>query len=248
MKVRTQLVLLFTVALAVSAVLGVLVWRAAGVSDVAAAQQERARTAARQMSSLMVLTQEYARSHEESAAQQWAEKHRVLLAQLTPDGARVHDAVPQSLLPSAERLAGQFDRLAAVQGGWDSPLAQRRTALLVDQLITDAQSLADDIYRWSRESATRHSQAERDFRWIAGASLALMFALFVGQSLLVSARVLRFLRRLDRVTHAVERGDLSVRLGGAGQDELAQLARRFDTMAAALDTREQDLRREAALR
>ena len=248
MKVRTQLVLLFTVALAMSLALGVVVWRAAGVSDAAERQQHRARSAARQMSTLMVLTQEYAREPSESVAQQWGEKHRLLLDALQEDGSGSPHAVPPSLQRAAERLALQFRRLTDAPDGRDSPLAQRRTALLVDQLITDAQSLTDDIFRWSREAGARQTAAEHRFQWIAGGALAAMFALFVGQSVLVSARVLRFLRRLERVTRAVEGGDLSVRLGGGGSDELAQLSRRFDTMAAALDARERELRREAALR
>ena len=247
MKVRTQLASFFAVALVVSVAIAAVVWQAARRSDEAEAQQQRARTAARQMATLMVLAQEYTRTHEERVWQQWTEKHATMLAQLG-DEAQAPDAVLAPLRDSALRLDAQFRTLAAAHAAARTPLGERRTALLADQLVADTQDLTDDIFRWSREAGTRHARAERRFQWVAAAALSALFVLFVGQALLVGAKMLRFLRRLERVTRAVEQGDLTVRLGLSSRDELGRLAARFDAMAAALDARERELRQEAALR
>ena len=237
MKVRTQLVLFLAIALGVSVAIAVVVWQAARRSDEAEAQQQRARTAARQAASLMVLTQEYARTHEERVWQQWTEKHATMLAQLGDD-AQAPGATLAPLRDSAMRLVVQFRTLAEAHASARTPLGERRTALLADQLVAETQDLTDDIFRWSREAGTRQAQATRRFQWVAAAALAALFVLFVGQALLVSTKMLRFLRRLERVTRAVERGDLSVRLGVSSRDELGRLASRFDAMASALDARE----------
>jgi diguanylate cyclase (GGDEF)-like protein/PAS domain S-box-containing protein len=247
MKVRTQLASFFVIALGVSIAIAAVVWQAARRSDDAQAQQQRARTAARQMASLMVLTQEYARTPEERVWQQWTEKHASMLAQLG-DEAQAPDAAVAPLRESALRLITRFRTLAEAHASIRTPLGERRTALLEDQLVADTQDLTDGIFRWSREAGTRHAQAERRFQWVAAAALATLFVLFVGQALLVSTKMLRFLRRLERVTRAVERGDLSVRLGLSSRDELGRLAARFDAMASALDARERELRQEVALR
>ena len=247
MKVRTQLVSFFAIALGVSVAIAAVVWQSARRSDEAEAQQQRARMAARQMASLMVLTQEYTRTHEERVWQQWTEKHATMLEQLG-DGAQAPDAALAPLRESALRLVAQFRTLAEAHAAARTPLGERRTALLADQLVADTQDLTDDIFRWSREAGTRQAQAERRFQWVAAAALAALFVLFLGQALLVSAKMLRFLRRLERVTGAVERGDLSVRLGLSSRDELGRLAARFDAMASALDARERELRQEVALR
>ena len=247
MKVRTQLVLFLAIALGVSVAIAVVVWQAARRSDEAEAQQQRARTAARQAASLMVLTQEYARTHEERVWQQWTEKHATMLAQLGDD-AQAPGATLAPLRDSAMRLVVQFRTLAEAHASARTPLGERRTALLADQLVAETQDLTDDIFRWSREAGTRQAQATRRFQWVAAAALAALFVLFVGQALLVSTKMLRFLRRLERVTRAVERGDLSVRLGVSSRDELGRLASRFDAMASALDARERELRQEVALR
>ena len=247
MKVRTQLVSFFAIALGVSVAIAAVVWQSARRSDEAEAQQQRARMAARQMASLMVLTQEYTRTHEERVWQQWTEKHATMLEQLG-DGAQAPDAALAPLRESALRLVAQFRTLAEAHAAARTPLGERRTALLADQLVADTQDLTDDIFRWSREAGTRQAQAERRFQWVAAAALAALFVLFLGQALLVSAKMLRFLRRLERVTGSVERGDLSVRLGLSSRDELGRLAARFDAMASALDARERELRQEVALR
>jgi signal transduction histidine kinase len=76
---------------------------------------------------------------------------------------------------------------------------------------------------------------------LLGAAL-FSIALAVGLGVLLARRITRPLRELTQATQAIAAGDLEQRVTVRGQDELAQLGRAFNQMAAEL-TRNEELRR-----
>jgi diguanylate cyclase (GGDEF)-like protein/PAS domain S-box-containing protein len=249
MKIRTQLLLSSAVALVIAAAAAFTFWMAALNANAAGAEQQRAQAAAREIASLLVLTQEYALHAEVRAAQQWQQRFSTLFAlMLADDTPSPHAPTVKDLRAASEQLPQIFTRLKALSDEPVSALAQRRKQFLVDQLQADTQVLADGVYRWSREAAAAQHQAEARFERVGAAALGLVVLLLLGQTLLVLRRVLRPLVLLEQATLAVERGDLSSRLASTRHDELGELARRFDSMTAALADRSAELDREVALR
>lgn len=255
MKIRTQLFASVTVALVLAAGVGLGVWLSARDQIAAADEQERAQSTAREIAGLLVLTQEYALHLEARAAQQWQQRHATLARELdapSPHGAEV----TAELQRQARLLQPLFTRLTELTAAPEVPLTERRKELLVDRLLSGIQAMSDGAYRWAREAAEAQRTAERRFHVAAIGTIAVMMLLALAQGLFISQRVLRPLRSLSSATESIERGDLSARTHWMPrQDELGDLARRFDAMTNALRQRTQQLEttnasldREAALR
>ncbi|MDQ2088925.1 sensor histidine kinase [Marimonas arenosa] len=86
-----------------------------------------------------------------------------------------------------------------------------------------------------------------DFVWrgalmLAGLGIAVLVFLEAGLWLAIYRLILTRLNRLAATTRALAAGDLSVRTGADGADELAQLGAGFDEMATRLETNVEDLR------
>ena len=107
-------------------------------------------------------------------------------------------------------------------------------------------SLAMDLRVRAQQTAFRLEDEESRAIW---AALALsIVALVAGLGVAALAgRTLLPLRRLAERTKEIARGDYQKRVPADGHDEIAELARGFNTMAAALDEREQQLVRSERL-
>ena len=107
-------------------------------------------------------------------------------------------------------------------------------------------SLAMDLRVRAQQTAFRLEEEESRAIW---AALALsIVALVAGLGVAALAgRTLLPLRRLAERTKEIARGDYQKRVPADGHDEIAELARGFNTMAAALDEREQQLIRSERL-
>ena len=255
MKIRTQLFASVVIALALAATVGLGVWFSAREQVAAADEQERAQSTAREIAGLLILTQEYVPHLGERAAQQWQQRHAALTRELaapSPYGAEVSTELQRQ----ASQLLPLFTRLTELAVAPEIPLTDRRKELLVDRLLGSIQSMSDGAYRWSREAAEAQRAAEHRFHVAATTAIAVMLLLALAQGAFISRRVLQPLRSLARATESIERGDLSARTEWMPrQDELGDLARRFDAMTHALRQRTEQLEatnasldREAALR
>ncbi|CAN7437372.1 diguanylate cyclase domain-containing protein [Rhizobacter sp. LjRoot28] len=245
MRVRTQLQLTVVLALAVAVVVGVLSWRSSVAAQEAEIEQEHSRDAARHAAALLLLTQEYPRYFEARVATQWQERHRDLTAVLggaVP--ASTTEAAHRALRDSVARLPALFAKLTEIPSAPDTAFSARRADFLVDQMILETQSLADGIYRWSRDAAEAQQAATRRFRWISVASLVLVFVLLFGQVVVVARRLVSPLARIEQAAAAVEAGDLEARVGLESRDELGRLSRGFDQMTASLAQRRSELHAE----
>jgi two-component system sensor histidine kinase MtrB len=85
--------------------------------------------------------------------------------------------------------------------------------------------------------------AGSDLVWVLALAAAVLLAVSAGTGRLFARRVLRPVTRLAAAAERVTAGDLDVRLVPDGDDELARLADRFNTMTVTLRRRVDDLRR-----
>lgn len=247
MKIRSQLIGAGLLALAVGIATAAALWIAGVQEDRAERQQQRAQTAAREVASLLFEAQDYARQPDAQTARQWQRHHAALLAALADPSAiegPTGNEVP-ALREMATRLPMLFERLAGMApplpGTAIPALQAQRRELVVDQLLTDTHGMADAAYRWAREAAAARRLAETVHADVAASAIAALLLLLLGQAIYVYRAVLRPLRRAQRATEALERGELDTRIATDARNEIGSLGRSFDSMAAALGERTEQL-------
>jgi signal transduction histidine kinase len=134
----------------------------------------------------------------------------------------------RSVVSEERRLAARGERGAAVA------LAERRGRALVEQIGTSLDRLAD-----SRQAAAFGAEADAarlEARTWAGVLIALGAALCLAllSTALLAHRITRSLAVLASATSAVAAGSYRDPIGIDGRDEIGQLGRSFDAMAARL--------------
>jgi HAMP domain-containing protein len=249
MRIRSQLFALLGLAAVIGALLLGAMLVAARAQWMLGQSMARAQAISHEVSGLLVLTQEYALHGDARAAQQWLQRHRAIGDELDAEAAAYRGN------PSFEQLRGLAKALPEVFARWQtvrsdsSPFAARRREMLLDQIVTSTQAMSDHAHQWYADVAARRGHAERVFM-----GLSLLMALVFGGLLAWLAgsmrrRVLRPLKGLESAARAFGRGESGVRLNSARNDELGELARSFDGMAAlieqrgtALDSAERQLR------
>ena len=244
MRIRTQLITLTTLAVALLVIaMGTLVWTVSEV-DRLARQQRGSQTVSRELLSLLALTQEFALFGEERAVLQWQLSLKTTLAAL--DTAEV--AGSTDVASMRKELALLPDMFAALHASVLAPTAQdgverKKRELLIDGLITGTQSVADDAFRWEDQVSAARVASERRLM-VAAIALPGLLALLTAVGVAVQIRrVLRPLDALRGVMQRVADGDLSARSNNRRPDEVGDLARSFDDMTARLDIGARTLRR-----
>jgi len=235
MRIRRQLSTL----LGLAAVLGVLLLgamlAAARAQWMLGQSMARAQAISHEVSGLLVLTQEYALHGDERAAQQWLQRDRAIGVDLDAEAAAYRGN------PSFEQLRGLAKGLPEVFARWQTvradgtAFAARRREMLLDQVITSTQAMSDHAHQWYADVAAERGQAEQVFM-----GLSLLMALVFGGLLAWLARsmrrrVLQPLQALESAAQAFGRGESGVRLNSIDDDELGELARSFDGMAALIE-------------
>ena len=229
MRIRTLLQASLTVAIVMVVSLATTSWflttELANVSLV----QQRAQTAANNVSDLLVLAHEYASYGEERAAQQWRAKHAALILILE---AGVDDDVPvsQEALIEAKLLPGLFQQLGSLLPE-KSSLETRQKNLLLNQLYAGTRILADSVYRWGITTVSHREKTESAYRILTITIPVLMLLILAVITVLLQRRVLSPLLKLHQAVQATAHGDLSVRSATGSHDEFGELSATFDAMA-----------------
>ena len=239
MRIRTLLQTSVFVAIALVLGLSVASWfTTARLADISRAQ-ERSQAIARDVSKLLVLTHEFALYSEERASQQWQVQHTSIVSMLEAGALDIVPAPPEAIT-EASSLVVPFQQLVTASAG-NSDFHKRQKNLLLGQVLTNTQILADSVHRWSNATLESHRKTERVFRLLAIAIPLTMLLILALLSVLLFRRVLRPLAGLLRAVKAVQRGDLTVRYRSGVHDEFGELSRAFDSMAVDLVT---ELRQE----
>ncbi len=245
MRIRTQLIVAVSLALAAAfcaaVAVGVIAQRVAAIDE----SQGRVRAVARDISGLLALTQEYALYGSERSAQQWKLRHAHIMAALKPLSANSSATYPQlsQLSRELDSLPELFANLEASLQNAPNPIAARRKEMLVDLLIASAQSNAEDAYRMQQAGANARTGALRQLIF-AAVTVPLVLALAILLlAALISRRVMAPLAGLQKITAAVRQGNLHARQNSGAQDEIGELSREFDAMTESLEFEKESLER-----
>jgi PAS domain S-box-containing protein len=244
MKIRNQLVVSAAAALVAAAMLVLGLIQVIRLNSDGLRQQAASHDIARDIGSLLTLTNEFATYGGERAATQWRLRHGQLVT--TVDHAMTGDSRPPpslvDLRRSIDALPALFETLSDSIATPESALATRRRELLIERLLTETQEIIERSHRWSREVASRQAENQRWFNaWVLGTPV-LSLLLLGGVGLTVWRRVLRPLARIDATVTSIRAGNLDSRCDIASRDELGDTARAVDSMAHSLSTQTAALR------
>jgi len=248
MRIRNQLLAFVTASVCTGILAAAIVFAAGRREDAAGDAQARAQVTEHEVAGLLALTQEYARYAEPRAAEQWRVRHAAIAAALADDRQEGSNPALVELRDVTQALPALFSRLEELPAGDDGFTGRRKEALL-DQLLTNTQSMSDYAYQWFQDAVVQRRAAENEFRWIAFSVPCVMLLMLLASGGVVLRRVLLPMHRLDQAAAAIRRGDMTFRLDNTTQDEFGDLSREFDAMTAALiasdrqrDRSEQQLR------
>lgn len=233
-KIRTLLLISSFLLLAVSSVIGGVVYRTTVRTNSLLMQNTQADVIIADAYQLKVLAQEYISYYEDRPREQWYLQHRRLRERITSDALNASPSaayVPE-LLAAADAIKRSFDALTsrAVEAK-DNPFLERQ---LVGDVLIGSEALiskADDLTTVTQHEGIQ-ARADND---------RLIFGLLLGLALLANAiilvlyhRIIGSISRLQRGTQIVGRGDLNYKLSNGDDSEIGQLSRAFDVMTQKL--------------
>ena len=241
MRIRTLLQTALTASLLLTVGLLFGIWSMGSHLDRLALTQQRALDVVGEVSSLQVLTNEYALNSEERVVQQWLSSHERVI-QILSSSLESDPTTPAVALEEAKALPQFFNRLTETADGADQNLQRRRTRLLLGQLLTHTQSISDTVNRWADTASTDRLVLEHRFQILSMAVPIIILLVLAALVTLLVLRVLRPLFLLHKSVQSFARGDLSARCTTNSKDEMGDLARTFDAMASSRQVTEAELR------
>jgi signal transduction histidine kinase len=161
-----------------------------------------------------------------------------LIAVFDPPRRLLHYSPPSTDAEVSSHVAGLLDSLAAGRAVVDeaAPDGVRRVFAL------RVAGASECLVVVGEPALTLYEPARRQLvRYAAFSLLALLCA--AGAALLIGGRVAAPVRELGEVARRFGAGDLAARATAEGTDEVAELARAFNAMAARLQEREQRLQK-----
>ncbi len=236
MRIRTQLTAVLSLAFLFVIALWVASWAVNDNLDRISTSQIQSQLIAREVSALLLLTNEYALHAEERQAQQWRTRHQRILG-LFGATADKTAAMPSDALAQAQLLSRFFDQLIAAKTVAENELQRRRTQLLLDQVLTKTQELFDTVNRASDGAFLQREKLEDQFHILVNAIPLFFLLLLLVIAALLFRRVLQPLSRLHQAVLAVANGDISVRSATTSTDEIGVVSRTFDALAVDLVTK-----------
>ena len=229
MRIKTLLQVSLAVTIVMVLGLAVANWSITAKLSEILVTEDRAQSCGRNISDLLVLTQEYAMYSEERSAQQWKTLHSAIVKKLEASG---HDVIPPpaEALKTAQTLPEIFQQLITTVSN-SSDLQTRQRNLLLNQLQSGSQVLADSVLGWGIALDGHRHKIEQSARNQSIVIPAMMLLILMLLSFLLHRRLLRPLAQLGKAVTAVAKGDLTVRSATASNDEFGELSRTFDAMA-----------------
>ncbi len=243
MQVRRLLLLIVAASVAIGLMAGVMVYMARVNLDLINLEQQQAQLTARQMSSLLVLTQEYMLDNNQRAIKQWQQRHAELSADLSSyhPWTQTGKSELEDMQSRNARLQNLFTLIINQPVDMTPDLARRRAAVLVGQLISEVQAMGESTYRWAVAADTERLAREHFLFWARGLLLLIVTAALLAVAWISFTRLIRPLTKLVDATKAVRDGNFSYRLDAEGADEFGTVSRAFNAMTTALDAKSTEL-------
>lgn len=235
-RLRVQFALLIGLSILVGAAALLITLAAVRDASAAARAQQYAQLSLRDARGLLSLTYEFLLHGSLRVEQQWRARYAALQADIasaaTTEG-KAQVATPD-LGDELKSLTDMFDKLVDTRSvtGTEA-LEQQRRQLLIDSMVTETQSILDQVYRWGLAKGTERTESEVSLARLAVGGPVLLVLALAAVWVTLTRRVLRPLRELQQAMGRVQDGDFTARCASAGADEIGDLARAFDHMAAA---------------
>ena len=232
MRIRTQLVAIVSVAIALVLGLGGATMVVTAQSNEVSRAQVNVHAVQKRVSDLLALTHEFTKYSELRAEQQWQKNYAALLSLLT---GSTNESNPFSakLLTESKPIADLFQQIVNARAS-TSDLRDRQVNLLVMQLTTGVQGISESVDQWADSLDEQENQTRRHYYAVVFGIFLLMLAAVAVMSALLITRVLRPLGKLQQAVRAVANGDVSVRSATGTADEFGELSQAFDQMAVDL--------------
>lgn len=201
-------------------------------------QNEVARKISRLSTRILVLTHNVSGHMNETNMRQWWLVHNSIVdemgrLQLSDDNSDLIVRLDDRLSEIAELFTG-FGLLVAED---ESLLDSRRSAMLVDRLISEAEQLAEISYKVADIAIEEQEQLTERRRRVVG-TFAMLFAINSFLLLvLIRFRVVGPLERIEGVAKEMRRGNLAARCDVPEGDEIGDVAAALDKLAIELNKR-----------
>ncbi|MCR2747411.1 hybrid sensor histidine kinase/response regulator [Limnobacter parvus] len=205
-------------------------------------QSEAARQVSRLSTRMLVLTHTVSMHSSESNLRQWWGVHQSINSQLE----QLQFSDEQTDLPA--RLDERLSDLAVLFSGYSHMVAsqqasldQRRSDVLVDRLISEAEQVAEISYKIADSAIAKQEQLTIQRKTIVS-TFAVLFAVnSIFLLILIRFRVVKPLERIESVANEMRHGNLAARCGLPEGDELGDVAAALDNLAIELNDRLEDL-------
>jgi len=239
MKLRTRLGWSVAVALATSAASALAVAGAARHLEASSATADRAERLQRRVLQRAIVLDEFLLYGEPRQKAQWGEESDVLAQLLAEAGRVLPDEGGQRLVETMARSVDEsrrtFEALVRAQeeppaGGARAGAALRER--LTSDLLLSSHELSDGAHRLAVAAARQERSARRALLLVVAATVLALLALMVASAFLTTGILRQRIARLEEGAGRIAAGDLAHRIRLSGDDELAELARTFDAMAA----------------
>lgn len=197
-----------------------------------------ARKISRLSTRILVLTHNVSSHMNETNVRQWWLVHNSIVdemgrLQLADDNSDLIARLDERLGEIAELFSG-FGLMVAVD---ESMLDSRRSAMLVDRLISEAEQLAEISYKVA-DVAIDHQEKLTERRTRVLGTFAVLFAInSLLLLVLIRFRVVGPLERIEGVAKEMRRGNLNARCAVPEGDEIGDVAAALDKLAQELNSR-----------
>ncbi|WP_370261158.1 response regulator [Limnobacter sp.] len=196
------------------------------------------RSMARYATRMLVLTHSVSSNVSGTGIRQWWTVHQGMTTQLdklkqTGRSAELSSRVEERLVDMAELFTG-FVTLSSpdVQN-----LKDRRSEILTERLISEAEQLAEVSHKIADDSFTRLMVLTELRRNLLMATTLLFAAMAVFLLYLIKTKVVRPLARIEQAAKDMRKGNLQARCNVPEGDELGDVAAALDELAVALAAR-----------
>lgn len=226
-----------TAFVAIGLIAAAIALTAAEVED-AGRQRRQTTEIVQRYTELRLASFDYLQNRNERARAQWHAVSKRIDGLIAANHFREpeHAAILAGLRARRAEALRLFAELTASRDGdfANAALRQRFEAQLVSRLLIDQQDSLADAFRLTAVANRRIELAQRRLAIVTLAGLALLALVFGGLSWLIRHHVLAPIIRLQHATQEIAAGNLSLRIGPAGNDEIGALSKDFDAMTQSL--------------
>lgn len=205
-------------------------------------QNKAARKISRLSTRMLVLTHTVSTHVTDTNLRQWWVVHQ----SMTDELERLHFSEEASDL--AKRLEERLGDLAVLFSGYshltslnETALEERRSSVLVDRLISEAEQLAEISYKVSDATFAQQEALTQKRRNVFSVFVVLFALNSLLLLLLIRFRVVAPLQKIEHAAQQMRNGNLQVRCELPEGDELGDVAAALDKLAIELSARLDDL-------